>query len=77
MVAAAAVTEIASQSSLGGRRTAYLAIANFVFLVIVLAIVLFSSHGQSTKDATHAPAVSSLHQMNFSLNRALVAEEII
>lgn len=45
----AAIMEIASQSSLGGRRTAYLAIANFVFLLIVLGIVLFSSHGQAPK----------------------------
>lgn len=45
----AAIVEVASQSSLGGRRTAYLAIANFVFLLIVLSIVLFSSHGQSQK----------------------------
>ncbi len=45
----AAIMEVASQSSLGGRRTAYLAIANFVFLLVVLCIVLFSSHGQAPK----------------------------
>lgn len=45
----ASIIEVASQSSLGGRRTAYLAIANFVFLLIVLGIVLFSSHGQAQK----------------------------
>ena len=45
----AAIMEVASQSSLGGRRTAYLAIANFVFLLVVLGIVLFSSHGQTPK----------------------------
>ncbi len=45
----AAIMEVASQSSLGGRRTAYLAIANFVFLLVVLGIVLFSSHGQAQK----------------------------
>ncbi len=43
----AAVMELTARSSLGGRRTAYLAIANFVFLIVVLAIMLFSSHGQA------------------------------
>ncbi len=46
-VLTAAIMEMTSQSSLGGRRTAYLAIANFVFLLLVLGIVLWSSHGQS------------------------------
>ena len=56
---AAATMEVTSQSSLGGRRTAYLAIANFVFLLIVLGIVLFSSHGQSQKTAASSSPVSS------------------
>ena len=51
----AAIMEVASQSSLGGRRTAYLAIANFVFLLIVLGIVLFSSHGQAQKPIAQKP----------------------
>ncbi len=51
----AAIMEVASQSSLGGRRTAYLAIANFVFLLLVLGIVLFSSHGQTQKPTTQTP----------------------
>lgn len=45
---AAAVMEIRSRS-LGGRRAAYLAIANFVFMIVVLALVLFSSHAQGEK----------------------------
>ncbi len=40
--------ELSSSGSLGGRRSAYLVIANFVFLMIVLGFVLFSSHGQPT-----------------------------
>ena len=55
---AAATMEVASQSSLGGRRTAYLAIANFVFLLIVLGIVLFSSHGQTKKTAPPSSPMS-------------------
>ncbi len=50
----AAITEISSRSSLGGRRTAYLAIANFFFFIVVLTIVLLSSHGQ-TKPGQAAP----------------------
>ena len=51
----AAIMEVTSSSSLGGRRTAYLAIANFVFLLIVLCIVLLSSHGQTQKPVTQKP----------------------
>ena len=43
----ACTLDVASKGSLGGRRSAYLVIANFVFLLLVLAIVLVSSHGQS------------------------------
>ncbi len=42
----AALLEIASRGALGGRRSAYLTIANFVFMVLVLAIVLYGAHGQ-------------------------------
>ncbi len=42
----ASVLEIVSRGSLGGRRSAYLAIANFVILMLVMGIVLVSSHGQ-------------------------------
>lgn len=38
--------ELISGGSLGGRRSAYLTIANFVFMVIVLGLVLYASHGQ-------------------------------
>lgn len=46
--------ELFSSRQLGGRRSAYLAIANFVFLVIILGLVLVSSHGRnnSTSDST-------------------------
>jgi hypothetical protein len=42
----AAVLEFTSTGSLGGRRSAYLVISNFVFLTLVLTMVLVSSHGQ-------------------------------
>lgn len=51
---AAAVLEIFVSGSLGGRRSAYLVIANFVFLILVLTIVLVSSHGQPTTAALDA-----------------------
>jgi hypothetical protein len=53
----AAIIEVTSQSSLGGRRTAYLAIANFLFFLIVLGILLFSSHGQAQKPTTENSTV--------------------
>lgn len=45
-VLVAAILELASRGALGGRRSAYLVIANFVFMVLVLAIMLYGSHGQ-------------------------------
>lgn len=42
----AALLELLASGSLGGRRSAYLALANFVFLAIVLSLMFFSSHGQ-------------------------------
>jgi len=44
----ASILEYSSKGSLGGRRSAYLSIANFLFLAIVLLLVLLASHGQST-----------------------------
>ena len=48
----AAGMEMSSSGSLGGRRSAYLAIANFLFLVVVLGFVLLSSHGQPNQPPT-------------------------
>lgn len=48
----AAIWELASRGALGGRRSAYLAIANFVFMVLVLAVVLYGSHGQPSRAAS-------------------------
>ncbi len=45
-VLCAALVELASRGALGGRRSAYLVIANFIFMVLVLALVLYGSHGQ-------------------------------
>ncbi len=55
-VSLAAILELAASSSLGGRRSAYLVIANFVFLVMVMTMVLFSSHGQPSASVTAAQA---------------------
>ncbi|MEM8733732.1 MAG: hypothetical protein AAGG44_05905 [Planctomycetota bacterium] len=38
--------QLFSKGSVGGRRGAYLVIANFFFLVLVLAVVMFTAHGQ-------------------------------
>ena len=45
----AAMMELMSSGSLGGRRSAYLTIANFLFLIVVLGLMLFSQHGQSVE----------------------------
>lgn len=45
---AAAVMELRSTRALGGRRGAFLSLASFLFLCIVLSLVFFTSHGQSS-----------------------------
>lgn len=52
----ALVLSYAKSGSLGGRRSAYLAIANFVFLMLVLAVVLVTSHGQVSDGVEAATA---------------------
>lgn len=54
-VLVASILEYSSKGSLGGRRSAYLSIANFVFLAIVLLMVLLASHGQSANARLGAP----------------------
>ncbi|MCA9128295.1 MAG: hypothetical protein KDB22_14485 [Planctomycetales bacterium] len=44
---AGTLAETLPSRRLGGRQSAYLVIANFLFLVIVLGLVLISSHGQT------------------------------
>lgn len=51
-VLVAAILELASRGALGGRRSAYLVIANFVFMVLVLGLVLYGSHGQPSPPTT-------------------------
>jgi hypothetical protein len=51
----AASLELSSRGSLGGRRSAYLVIANFLFLVLVLGIVLWTSHGQDVSATAASP----------------------
>lgn len=41
----ASTLELAAYKSLGGRRSAYLVISNFVFLALVLSALLVASHG--------------------------------
>lgn len=55
----AAIMELASRGALGGRRSAYLAIANFVFMVLVLAVVLYGSHGQPTQATSGSPLLET------------------
>lgn len=49
---AAALIELFAKENLGGRRTAYLTISNFLFLSLVLSFVFLSSHGQASGDAS-------------------------
>jgi hypothetical protein len=51
----AALLESRSQSSLGGRRGAYLSIASFVILVVVFLLLLITSHGQSVGKTNPKP----------------------
>ncbi len=51
--AIAATLESRANNALGGRRGAFLSIASFVFLVVVLVSVIFSSHGQSDTKPTN------------------------
>lgn len=53
---AAAAIELSAKVSFGGRRTAFLSVANFLFLVLVLALVLFSPHGQNAVTLPLAPS---------------------
>ncbi len=54
-VLVAAILELTSRGALGGRRSAYLVIANFAFMVLALALVLYGSHGQSAPTTQHQP----------------------
>ncbi len=50
----ASLLELAERGSLGGRRSAYLSIANFLFLLFVLGILMFSAHGQAATDTSQS-----------------------
>lgn len=52
--AIAAVIESRSNNALGGRRGAFLSIASFMFLVVVLLFVMFSSHGRAQGQNTNS-----------------------
>lgn len=58
-VSVAAILELASRGALGGRRSAYLVLANFLFLVLVLAVVMSGSHAQPTPTDEPVPAVET------------------
>lgn len=53
----AVVIELTTYRTFGGKRTAYLAIANFIFLALVLGFVLLAPH-QRTESRTGDSAVS-------------------
>jgi hypothetical protein len=47
----AAIMELSQSGSLGGRRSAYLTVSNFFFLVLVLTILFFADHAQPRDDS--------------------------
>jgi len=55
----AVIVETTAYRAFGGKRTAYLTIANFIFLVIVLALVMWTPHQRrESSGALETPAVS-------------------
>lgn len=55
----AVIIEITAYRAFGGKRTAYLTIANFLFLAIALALVMWTPHQRREPSGTHdAPVVS-------------------
>lgn len=72
----ATITELSSSGSLGGRKSAYLSIANFVFLAVVLLLMVVSSHGQNAEkndQPDQAQAVWHLADRSASNGLPLVA----
>jgi hypothetical protein len=67
----AALTELSNSSSLGGRRSAYLVVSNFFFLILVLAIVFVSDHAQPTNAQQGTPSISNIRVLK---HRGHVAE---
>lgn len=65
----ASLVELASRGALGGRRSAYLVIANFIFLILVLALVLYGSHGQPASNNRQTRA--SVHTVTETNDRSL------
>lgn len=57
----ATIIEMTSARSLGGMRTAYLSIANFLFFVFVWGVVLFSSHGRPMGQAVGQVTIDRSH----------------
>lgn len=60
--------ELAAKGSLGGRRSAYLVISNFVFMVLVLSIVVLTSHGHKdgSEGATTPQAIPNSQPPGFT-----------
>lgn len=75
-----AIMEYSSKGSLGGRRSAYLSIANFIFLAVVLLLVLLASHGQTVSLSIKAlaseevPVLARKLDMNWPSRHLLRAE---
>ena len=53
---AAVIIELATYRTFGGKRTAYLAVANFVFLALVLGLVLVTPHQRTAMQSTTSQA---------------------
>jgi formate-dependent nitrite reductase membrane component NrfD len=53
----AAAIELSDRSSLGGRRSAYLSIAIFFFLALVLALVFMTSHANKTESEESSASI--------------------
>ena len=56
---AAVIMELATYRTFGGKRTAYLAVANFIFLALVLGFVLLSPHQRTEMPSTAHPSKAS------------------
>ena len=59
----ATLMDITTKGTLGGRRSAQLVIANFFFLVFVLGLLLFSSHGFGQKESSSAARILDLQEV--------------
>ena len=74
---AAVIIELTTYRTFGGKRTAYLAVANFAFLVLVLGFVMLSPHQRTENQARSQPtAMNGEHFVDDrQVNRHLTANQ--